>query len=137
MLQTLMGLGTCRLFSEPGSWKLGDRTGLYLAGILVHCDVDDPVVVVALLQDGFVDGQVPILPHLPEGERDMDTVSIDPIEASGGGRPFTRASGLTGTQKTSGTENHVQKKHSVKSFNRYNDKNVLARANHKTEHFRI
>lgn len=52
---------------RPTAWScdITHRTG-YLSGVLVHCDVDNTVIVVALLQNGLVDGQVPALPDLPE-----------------------------------------------------------------------
>lgn len=43
-----------------------ERSRLHLSWVLVHSDVDNPIVVTTLLQDGFMDRQVPVLPHLPE-----------------------------------------------------------------------
>lgn len=40
--------------------------GAYLAGVLVYSNVDDAIVVAALLQDGLMDGQIPVLANLPE-----------------------------------------------------------------------
>lgn len=59
----------------PRHWR---SLSSYLPGVLVHCNVDDAVVVTALFQDGLLDDLVPVLAHLPvesrHGERDRNNI---------------------------------------------------------------
>lgn len=43
--------------------------GDYLSGVLVNGNVDDAVVVTALVQDGLMDGEIPVISNLPVSTR--------------------------------------------------------------------
>lgn len=62
-----------------GGWGGGFE---YLSRVLVDCDVDDAVVVAALLQDGLLDGEVPVLPDLPENKIICERRVTNETEAS-------------------------------------------------------